>query len=324
MGLTLVFPQRRGAVAVKAESSYVDISDVSFVSVGTVCRGSLFTPLEVKARAILVMAPGLGGTVDAGLVDFAERLAQSGIKVLAFDYRFFGKSNGKPRQFASIQHQLADWRSALMHAKRLEPNLPLVLWGTSLSSAHVLTMASERNDISAVVVSNPIIDGYASVCSMWQSEGYSQGLKIAKSGLEDLTRGWFALDPLLIPIVGAPNSLAAITIPGALASFQSVVPAHFANAISPRILLALGCYRPIRRVSRIRCPVLLQLCLDDEITPRKPGYQAAAKIGHSATVKTYEIDHFGVYQGRGFQELIRDQVHFLETCLPIRNESGTS
>ncbi|MFC7367917.1 MULTISPECIES: alpha/beta hydrolase [Vreelandella] len=321
MALTLVFPQGRDRDVLKAESSCVTISDAAFVSAGTVCRGSLFSPPEGQVRAMLVMAPDLGGTVDSGLASFAERLAQSGIKVLAFDYRFFGQSNGKPRQFTSIQYQLTDWRAALTYAQKLEPSVPLVLWGAALSSAHALSIATERSDIAAVIASNPIIDGFASVRSLWRSKGLLQGFEVAKTGLWDLARGWFARDPLLIPMVGKPSSLAAMTTPGALDSFHSIAPDHFVNTISPGILLSLGCYRPIRRIARIRCPVLLQLCLFDEITPRKSGYQAAARIGEQATVKTYDIDHFGAYQGSGFQELVRDQLHFLDTCFPLKDDS---
>ena len=47
-------------------------------------------------RPVVVMAHGLAGTVDSGLVPFAEALAGAGLDVLAFDYRGFGASEGEP------------------------------------------------------------------------------------------------------------------------------------------------------------------------------------------------------------------------------------
>lgn len=316
MPLRLVHPRGVVPEVVNTESSPMEMSEIAFVSAGTVCRGRLFTPRGEEGRATLVMAHGLGGTLGAGLVGFAERLSQAGIRVVAFDYRFFGQSNGKPRQLVSIQDQLTDWQAALTFAQRLDPKAPLVLWGTSLSSGHVLTLASELPNIAAVIAQNPMVDGWTSILAQWRSVGLSQTLSVAKAGLEDLARGWFGRDPLVIPIAGESGRLAALTTPGALSGLQSIAPEHFVNAISPRVLLSLGFYRPVRRVSRIRCPVLLQLCLRDAVTPVEAGYRTAARIGALATVKTYDVGHFDIYRGPAFQDVVMDQLYFLGAHLP--------
>ncbi len=40
-------------------------------------------------------------------------LCAHGYDVLAFDYRSFGESEGRPRQVIDIRAQLADWEAAL-------------------------------------------------------------------------------------------------------------------------------------------------------------------------------------------------------------------
>jgi pimeloyl-ACP methyl ester carboxylesterase len=80
--------------------------DLSFDSAGTECAAWHFTAtgdaLATPAgRPLVVMAHGLGGTKDSGLAPFAERLADAGLDVLAFDYRGFGASAGSPRQTVS-------------------------------------------------------------------------------------------------------------------------------------------------------------------------------------------------------------------------------
>ncbi|WP_420751814.1 alpha/beta fold hydrolase, partial [Rhodococcus sp. O3] len=56
-----------------------------------------------------MMAHGLGGTKDSGLQPFAQRLADAGLDVFAFDYRGFGSSGGAVRQRVDVADQLDDY-----------------------------------------------------------------------------------------------------------------------------------------------------------------------------------------------------------------------
>ena len=85
--------------------------DITFRSEGVTCRawhfrgegGAVAGP---AGRPIVVMAHGFGGTRDAGLQPFAERISAAGMDVLAFDFRGFGASEGEPRQSISIKRQI--------------------------------------------------------------------------------------------------------------------------------------------------------------------------------------------------------------------------
>ena len=94
---------------------------------------------------------------------FAERFQAAGLDVLAFDYRGFGASEGKPRQTISIERQVEDYRAAIAAARALpgvDPNR-IVLWGSSLSGGHVLRVAAGRDDVAAVIAMTPLTNSLA-------------------------------------------------------------------------------------------------------------------------------------------------------------------
>src|ERR1039457_2726126 len=102
------------------------MSAISFDSGGVRCagvhlagEGGAFADADGR-RPCVVLAHGWGGTVDSGLLPFAERFAAAGIDALAFDYRHFGSSDGEPRQLLSIPRQLEDYAAAIAFARSLD------------------------------------------------------------------------------------------------------------------------------------------------------------------------------------------------------------
>ncbi len=71
------------------------------------------------ATAPAIMAGGFAVTKEPGTDLFARRFHDAGFGVLAFDYRGFGESGGRPRQVASVGGQLTDWRAAVAFAATL-------------------------------------------------------------------------------------------------------------------------------------------------------------------------------------------------------------
>ena len=142
--------------------------EITFDSHGTACAARHWTgvgsALESDAgRPVVVMAHGLAGTVDSGLVPVAEALAEAGMDVVAFEYRGFGASQGSPRQRVRVADQVDDYRAAVTAAQRL-PGVDasrVVLWGVSLAGGHVLQVAAGRDDVAAVVSLTPLVDGLA-------------------------------------------------------------------------------------------------------------------------------------------------------------------
>src|SRR5271168_1799774 len=143
------------------------MSTVSFDSGGLRCaavhlpgQGDAFAG-EDGRRPCVVLAHGLGGTVDSGLLPFAERFAAAGLDALAFDYRYFGASDGEPRQLVSIPHQLEDYAAAIAFARGLPAVDPdrIVVWGTSFSGGHVVAVAVADRRVAAAISQVPSMDG---------------------------------------------------------------------------------------------------------------------------------------------------------------------
>jgi fermentation-respiration switch protein FrsA (DUF1100 family) len=135
------------------------VSEVRFTSAGTTCagvhlagEGDAFAGAE-GTRPCVVLAHGFGGTVDSGLLPYAERFAAAGLDALAFDYRHFGTSEGEPRQLLSIPAQLQDYACAIAFARTLPEVDPerIVVWGTSFSGGHVVAAAVADGRVAAAI-----------------------------------------------------------------------------------------------------------------------------------------------------------------------------
>ena len=86
-----------------------------------------------------------------------------GFAVLAFDYRCFGESGGRPRQVARIRDQLADWQAALACAASRPGVDPakLAIWSFSASGGHVFRVAASNPGLAAAIAQAPNADGPA-------------------------------------------------------------------------------------------------------------------------------------------------------------------
>jgi acetyl esterase/lipase len=124
------------------------------------CSGWLYLPtLQVNGSSkppVVVMGHGLGGT-KRWLDDYASYFAKNGFAVFSFDYRYWGGSEGQPRQWISVKRQLADWQSAVAFVQRaFNTSIDaqrLSLWGSSFAGGHVITTAATLGDAVKAVVS---------------------------------------------------------------------------------------------------------------------------------------------------------------------------
>ena len=74
--------------------------EIEFTSKGVLCSGWLYIPDNLargKKAPGIVMAHGFAGVKEMGLAGFAEHFEAAGFVTLVFDYRFWGESEGEPR-----------------------------------------------------------------------------------------------------------------------------------------------------------------------------------------------------------------------------------
>lgn len=290
----------------------VERRDVVFESAGARCAAWLYLPAGAPPFPCVVMGHGFGGTRDAGLPAFAERFAAAGLAALVFDYRHFGASEGEPRQLALVPRQLEDWRAALALARSL-PEVDaarVALWGTSFSGGHVLRVAADDGRVAAVVSQVPFCDGRAGAASPRSL------LPLLGRALRDAVAGRLGLAPVLVPVVGPPGSVAALTSPDSEPGYLALVPpgSPWRNAVAARVVLQIGRYRPGLDAARIACPLLVCVADRDVVTPPGPALAAAARAP-KGTVKRYDCQHFEVYAGPHFERAARDQLAFLADAL---------
>ena len=283
-------------------------NDLTFESQATRCAAWHY---PADGDSCVVMGHGLGGTREGGLAQYAERFQKAGMQTLVFDYRFFGDSQGEPRQLGSIPKQLQDWQAAVDFARKLPGVERIALWGTSFSSGHVLTTASRNPEIAAVIAQNPMVDGRAAFLQAARRVGAWMVLKTTLLALADAVRGVMGRPPLTMPIAARPGELGFLTAPDSLPGYSAMAPVYARNEVSARMALTTAGYRP-NQVA-LHCPLLLQICQNDTVAP----VFAALELGRRlhAEVETYPIGHFDIYFGDYFERCVQSQVRFLREHL---------
>ncbi|MEW5808730.1 MAG: alpha/beta fold hydrolase [Actinomycetota bacterium] len=293
------------------------VTEVEFGSAGLVCRGWHMSAVHdglvgPAGRPVVVIAHGVGGTVDTGLRQFAENLCAAGVDALAFDYRGFGTSEGEPRQSVSMRGQIEDLNAAV-EAARLLPGVDgsrVVLWGVSLAGGHVLSVAGQRGDVAGVIAVTPLVDGWAAAVLALRYGTLSSMVRCTLAGVRSRNSVARGGDPVNIPIVGPPGQDGAINLGDAYARYTSLAGPTWRNEIDARIGFELLRYRPVRVAASIRCPVLIQIGDRDRSAPPHSAAAAAAKCG--AEVRRYDADHFDVWPGGTcFDGVLADQRTFL-------------
>ncbi|CAM3495704.1 alpha/beta fold hydrolase [Nocardioides dubius] len=272
----------------------------TFRSGGVTCQAT-HVPARTDAlttaagRPIVVLAHGLAGTVDSGLLPFAEGFADAGIDAFAFDYRGFGASAGTPRQRVRIEDQVADLHAAVDAARALPGIDPdrVALWGVSLAGGHVIRAAAERDDIAAVVAVVPMVDGRAAAVQAARVHRPTELLRATGRGIRGRIAGRLGLGEVTMPVVAAPGRLGALTLPGAEEDYLAIAGPTWRNEVHADVGLELGGRKPLQLAGEVKAPMLVQIADFDRSAP--PQAAANAAFAAKAQVRHYPCDHFDVF-----------------------------
>lgn len=259
----------------------------------------------------IVMAHGFSATRDDGLPAYAEAFRDAGYAVVLFDYRHFGASTGQPRQLLDIGRQREDYRTVVAWARGLDGVDPeqIVLWGSSFSGGHVLAVAATDPRIAAVISQAPFTDAVAALLAV--------PLKILPSmtlaGLRDQIGAWRGHPPRLLPAIGEPGTVAAMTSPGAKRGFEAMLAPDslWRNEFTARLMLRFAFDRPGRRTAQLHMPLLLCVCDGDTTTPPGPTIRAAHRAPRGE-LRRYPYGHFDIYED---PQVKTDQIDFLRRVL---------
>jgi pimeloyl-ACP methyl ester carboxylesterase len=271
-------------------------------------------------RPVVVMAHGLAGTKDSGLLPFAEAFAAAGLDAFVFDYRGFGTSGGEPRQVVTLAAQVEDYEAAMRAATGLPGVDPrrLVLWGISLAGGHVLSAAADRDDIAAVVSAVPLVDGLAAGRHAFASYPARQIARSTALGVRSRISRLAGREPRMMPVVARPGEVGAFTLPGAYEDYLAIAGPTWRNEIAADVSLELGTRAPLKQAADIRCPVLVQIADFDLSAPPQASAKAAFRAG--AEVRHYPCDHFDLFPGKPWHDAaVAHATAFLTRHLSVRD-----
>ncbi|MEE3851525.1 alpha/beta fold hydrolase [Gordonia sp. LSe1-13] len=291
-------------------------ADVEFRSGPDRCRGWLYLPDTGRPAPIMVMAHGLGAVKEMRLDAFAERFCDAGYACLVFDYRHFGASDGEPRQLLSIRRQLDDWAAAIAYARTI-PGVDqrrVVLWGTSFGGGHVMVAAARDGDIAAVISQCPFTSGTASVLAM----DPMTTVKVTARAVADLGAVVLRRKPVMVALAGEPGDAALMTAPDVVPGYLPLVPeGHpFTNEVAARVVPTIARHHPGRALANLTCPVLICVCDQDSVAPPRQTVRYARR-GPTTRLIRYPEGHFDIYVGDAFEEVVADQVDFLDRVVPL-------
>jgi uncharacterized protein len=116
-----------------------------FQSEGETLVGNLFLPEGTKPTGVVIAVGPLTSVKEQAAGTYAQAMAERGYAALAFDYRYFGESDGRPRQFESPDANIEDIKNAataLLAEERLT-NQPLFGLGICFGAAPMVRSVAE-------------------------------------------------------------------------------------------------------------------------------------------------------------------------------------
>lgn len=297
-------------------------STFTFTSGGVRCAATHYA--GPAGAPVIVLAHGLAGTQDAGMVEFAAAFAAAGLHAVTFDYRGFGLSDvapGQARQVVSLADQIADLNAAVDAAKRLPGVDPerVALWGDSLGGGHVVSVAADRDDIAAVISAVPMVDGLAAARLALKHHSAGQLLGSTARGVASAVRRKAGRGPTMIPVVARPGEVGALTVSGALEDYLAIAGPSWRNEIAADVVMELGGREPSKAAPRLAekgIPWLVQVADFDRSAPQHAAMKAA--FAGRAEVRHYPGDHFDLFHGKPFHDrAVEHALHFLKRHLDL-------
>lgn len=132
---------------------------VEFMSEGAVLRGLLLTPTATERRlATVIMAHGTSATINMVAIEFARSFCRTGLAVLIYDHRNFGRSEGEPRQEINPWVQCRGYLDALTFSEsrpEVDPSR-LAIWGDSYTGGQVIVVSACDPRAKVVVAQCPV------------------------------------------------------------------------------------------------------------------------------------------------------------------------
>ena len=305
---------------IKTAILHLMTQSVELKSGNTICRGVLYEPKRGEGNgAGIVLAHGFAGTIDSGLLEYAEGFAKAGFHALAFDYRGFGLSDGAPRQHISVPQQREDWRAAITHLRTHEAVDAdrIGLWGISFSGGHVIYLAHEDDAIRGLVAQVPAVDAHLNAMLGNYKRGAEASEALIKVVKKDLKDSFLGGQHNMLAVAPEANKGPAILGASEAQIYPKIAGETWHNRVTARSLLTgkFELNNATELSDVLTTPMLLQISVDDETVSNESIKTFARRCGSLATLKQYDGGHFSLLQTPGRQQALDDAVTFFQSQL---------
>ncbi|MEM8867920.1 MAG: alpha/beta hydrolase [Verrucomicrobiota bacterium] len=157
---------------------------IEFQSGDDICRAKLFVSNEPSSIIVIITA-AIGQIQEQAPLQYAERLSKLGLNAVTFDHRYFGLSDGAPRQLEHPERKVEDIEALAKNLKQ-SPIIGDITYVVSLGickgGAYSLQAASRCESIDAFI---GVSGFYFDDVSLEAASGYKQ---------ERIDQGKLALD----------------------------------------------------------------------------------------------------------------------------------
>jgi pimeloyl-ACP methyl ester carboxylesterase len=161
----------------------------------------------------------------------------------------------------------------------------------------------------------------------FQQTGVLHFLRLFMHAQRDKGRSRLGLSSHYIPVVGQPGTLAMLNAPGAYDGYARLVAESetFENQVCARLLLMAHGTDVVEAAASLQCPVLFLTCENDNLVAPDSHVRAAAAVGARATVVSYPIGHFDIYEGDHFEKAVSEKLAFIDQIVrrPVASEGAT-
>jgi uncharacterized protein len=275
-----------------------------------------------EQRPAIVMAHGFSAVKEMYLSNFAEKFEEAGFVVLVFDYRFFGDSEGEPRERLIPAEQHEDYKNAITWVSQrpeVDPDR-IGVWGSSYSGGHVLHLASFDKRIKAAVAQVPLVNGWGNAQRLMRPDVFDEFLEAVA---QDRTSRYTEVEGASVPVVAPEGEPSALPTPESYEWFthagETVAP-NWRNEVSLESMEAFLEYDPAGNIHLISpTPLLMVVAEKDTLTPTDMAIAAYERaLEPKKLIIMEDGKHFDAYTEPGLSQSAPPAVEWFEQHLMAR------
>lgn len=234
---------------------------VNFKRDGLTLVGNLFTPenFDEKGKYKALIVQGSFTSVKEQMPEtYAQKFANEGFVVLAFDYSHYGESEGSPRQLEAPVEKTNDLKAAVTYLIGLPYVQGVSMVGVCTSAGYTAYLASEDDRIKSIATVAAFLPSPALFSLMYGEEGVKQRLEagaVAKRKYEETG------EEVLIPAYSETDQNAVNYGPAGsfdyyLNTKRGNVP-NYKNEFAVMAYATMLSFDPLSKASAVKVPAIV-------------------------------------------------------------------